>query len=99
MSEFLFFPLNPIFLFTAPDLVPRVDLPFRGAVNLLHSRRADIHQVEQPLLIRRLLWPVDLQGGGFRQALSQIYDLQIERRPEWRSRYSFHTNASVTESP
>lgn len=64
-----------------PDLVTRVDLPFRRAIDVLHSRGADLHQVEQPLLIRRLLWPVDLQGGALRQALSQIYYLQIEMRP------------------
>lgn len=64
-----------------PDLVPGVDLPFRRAIYVFHSRRADLHQVEQPLLIRRLLWPVDLQRSAFRQALSQIYYLQIEMRP------------------
>lgn len=45
---------------------------------MLHSRVAYFHQVEQPLLVCRLLWPVDLQGGGFSQALPQIYDLQVE---------------------
>lgn len=66
-----------------PHLVTRVDLPFRGAVCVIYSRGADLHQVEQPLLIRRLLWPVDLQGSVFCQALSQIYYLQIEMGPAW----------------
>lgn len=57
---------------------------------MLHSRGAGVHQVEQPLLVRRLLWPVDFQDGGFGQALSQIYNLQVEVGGSgWWSLYSF----------
>lgn len=47
---------------------------------MVHSSGGDLHQVEQPLPLLRLLWPVDVEGGGAEvcQALSQIDDLQIK---------------------
>lgn len=57
--------------------VKRVDLAFRRALYLIHSRGADLHQVEQPLPLRRLLWPVDFESGRpqLGQAPSQVDDL------------------------
>lgn len=57
--------------------LPRVDLLFRGALHVVHSSGADLRQVEKPLPLVCLLWPVDLEGGGAKvcQALSQIDDL------------------------
>lgn len=56
------------------DLVTRVDLLFRRALHVVHSCRADLHQVEQPLPVLCLLWPLYVEGGGAKvcQALSQI---------------------------
>ena len=56
------------------DQCKRVDLPFRRAVYPGLSSGADLHQVEQPLIVPRLFWPVDVEGGGAKvlHALSQI---------------------------
>lgn len=41
-------------------------------MHLLHSCGRERQQVEQPLPIGNQFWPVDLQGGGACQAISQV---------------------------
>lgn len=45
---------------------------------MFHSGGVDRHQVEQPLPVLCVLWPVHFQGGCVCQALSKIDDLCTE---------------------
>lgn len=47
---------------------------------MVHSCRADLHQVEQPLALRCVFWPTNVEGGSAQvcQAPSQVDYLSNE---------------------